>query len=35
MPFPKNYEIVPACERHNYETNPTGITSIEGVELEI
>jgi hypothetical protein len=35
MPFPKNYEILPGCERHNCETNPMGIISIEGLKLEI
>jgi hypothetical protein len=35
MPFPQNYEILPGCERHNYETNPTGIISFEDPQLEI
>jgi hypothetical protein len=35
MPFPKNYEILPSCETYDYETNPTGLISIEGLQLEI
>jgi hypothetical protein len=35
MPFPKNYEILPGCVRHNYETNPTGIISFGDPQLEI
>jgi hypothetical protein len=35
MTFPKNYEILPGCERHNYETNPTGIISFGDPQLEI
>jgi hypothetical protein len=34
MPFPKNYEILPGRERHNYETNPTEIISFGDIQLE-
>jgi hypothetical protein len=35
MPYPKNYEILPGCEKHNYETNPTGIMPVGDPQLEI
>jgi hypothetical protein len=31
----KNHEILPGCDVQNYETTPTGITSIGGIQLEI
>jgi hypothetical protein len=35
MPYSKNYEILPGCEKHNYETNPTGIVPVGDPQLEI